>query len=82
MLTFSIQFNITSLKMENSVEDEGVKKERKERGGDGGFKEGEKFGPVWKIHVHNDQGHFQYNIKSCAWPIQWIWMEKVNKMID
>jgi hypothetical protein len=30
------------------VEEEGIKKERKERGGEGGFKEGEKFGPVWK----------------------------------
>lgn len=48
MLTFSVQFNITSQKMENSVEEEGIKKERKERGGEGGFKEGEKFGPVWK----------------------------------
>jgi hypothetical protein len=46
MQTFSVQFNITSQKMENSVEEEGIKKERKERGGEGGFKEGEKFGPV------------------------------------
>ena len=46
MLTFSVQFNITNQKMENSLEEEGVKKESKERGGEGGFKEGEKFGPA------------------------------------
>ena len=45
MLTFSVQINITNLKMANPG-GEGVTKERREWRGEGGFKEGEKCDPV------------------------------------